>query len=352
MFIYTQNKANPKAVDILIYGEIGYDNEWSDRGTNNHAFPVVSKIKELEKQYNRINVHINSQGGDINEGLAIYNALKDSSAEIHTYNDGLAASMAGIIMLAGTAHAPVASIHHVHSASAVVWGNKNDFQQAIDALITYEDALKQIIASKTGISNDEVAKYFDGKDYFFTAQQAKELGFIDIVEQESKAQVPKNINNLNYKAICNLYAAKYPATAEKQKEGIINKAFTFFNHKQANNKSNMKTIKSGLAFLLAALAMTEFQLDDSNNPVVSLEDLFALNEHISKLQSQLDAANQLAETRKTESEALQNRVNELNEAAKNTPQNHQNPKSDPKDDAPISFEQRKEIINLSRNYLR
>lgn len=95
---------NDTEVDIHIYGAIGWDESYNNEGTNNTAYALVSLIKRLDKAYSRINIHINSPGGLISEGLAIYNTLKAAKAEIHTYNSGLTASMASIIMLAGITH--------------------------------------------------------------------------------------------------------------------------------------------------------------------------------------------------------------------------------------------------------
>src|SRR5439155_26938713 len=62
----------------------------------------ISDFEKLESTHNKINVRLNSSGGDVFDGITIYNTLKNSSAEIHIYIDGLAASMASVIAEAGS----------------------------------------------------------------------------------------------------------------------------------------------------------------------------------------------------------------------------------------------------------
>ena len=86
---------NVSSAEILLYGFIG---SWKD--TDSKRF--ISDFKKLEASHNQINVRINSGGGDVFEGITIYNTLKNSSSEVHIYIDGLAASMASVIALAGS----------------------------------------------------------------------------------------------------------------------------------------------------------------------------------------------------------------------------------------------------------
>ena len=91
---YIINQSDNSA-EILLYGFIG---NWKD--TDSKQF--ISDFKKLEAAHNQINVRINSGGGDVFEGITIYNALKNSTATIHIYIDGVAASMASVIALAGS----------------------------------------------------------------------------------------------------------------------------------------------------------------------------------------------------------------------------------------------------------
>ena len=79
---------------ILLYGDIG---EYSDVT----AAAIVRELMEAEASGKRIDVRINSNGGDVYTGIAIFNALRGSKADIHIYVDGIAASMASVIALCG-----------------------------------------------------------------------------------------------------------------------------------------------------------------------------------------------------------------------------------------------------------
>ncbi len=126
--------ATPGVVDIYIYGIIG--SSWfNEDGSDTTAFDFVPEFKALEAKYDRINIRINSPGGSINEGLPIFNAILQSPKDIHTYNDGLAASMAAIILEAGkTRHAAKNAITLLHSPMTSTAGNVKDQQESIDVL--------------------------------------------------------------------------------------------------------------------------------------------------------------------------------------------------------------------------
>ena len=79
---------------ILLYGEVG---DWSEVS----ARDVVTRLLELTRSYDKIDIRINSGGGEVYCGLAIYEALRNSTANLTIYVDGIAASMAAIIALCG-----------------------------------------------------------------------------------------------------------------------------------------------------------------------------------------------------------------------------------------------------------
>lgn len=161
-------------VTIFLYGDIGdhYDVQ-SGR--------VAGELMEAEKAGRRVNVRINSNGGEVYCGIAIYNALKNSRADVHLYVDGIAASMASVIALCGK---PVEMSKYarlmLHSVSGGCYGNKKDMQKCIEEIESLEDSLAGIYAARLGMTGEEVkAAYFDGEDHWLTADEALRLGFID-----------------------------------------------------------------------------------------------------------------------------------------------------------------------------
>jgi ATP-dependent Clp endopeptidase proteolytic subunit ClpP len=171
-------------VDVFIYGDIGYD--WWE-GVDNTANRFVRDFKELEGKYARINVHINSVGGTLYDGLPIYNTLKYSPRDVHTYIDGVAMSMAGIIALAGhTVHAYNSSLLHAHSPIGVSYGNARDFRRDADSLDKWQKALAAAMMERTGKDEATITKeLFDYEDHFFTAEEAKAYGLVDVIEAQA-----------------------------------------------------------------------------------------------------------------------------------------------------------------------
>lgn len=159
---------------IFLYGDIGdYCDVQSGR--------VAGELLEAEKTGRRVNIRINSNGGEVYCGIAIYNAIKNSRADVHIYVDGIAASMASVIALCGK---PVEMSKYarlmLHSVSGGCYGNKKDMQKCIEEIESLEDSLSDIYAARIGMTKEEVkSRFFDGEDHWLTADEALNLGFID-----------------------------------------------------------------------------------------------------------------------------------------------------------------------------
>ena len=161
-------------VAILLYGDVG-DGQRVDSGR------VVAELMALAEQYKKIDVRINSRGGDVFSGIAIYNALRTSKADITVYIDGVAASIAGIIALCGKPlyMSPYAKLM-LHAVSGGTWGNASELRQMAEVMENLQGDLASMIAGRCGMKKDEVlAKYFDEKDHWVSAQEALEMKLID-----------------------------------------------------------------------------------------------------------------------------------------------------------------------------
>lgn len=159
---------------IFLYGDIG-DNDTVTSGG------VASELSEAERTGGRIDVRINSNGGEVYCGIAIYNALRNSKADIHIYVDGIAASMASVIALCGK---PVEMSKYarlmIHNVSGGCYGNTKDMRRCIDEIESLEDSLADMYAVRLGKTGEEIkSTYFDGEDHWLTAEEALSLGFID-----------------------------------------------------------------------------------------------------------------------------------------------------------------------------
>ena len=161
---------------IFLYGDIG-DSFYNDVSSGQ----IVRELKEAETAYGKIEVRVNSNGGDVYAGIAIFNAFRNSKADITIYVDGIAASMASVIALCGK---PVKMSRYarlmLHSVSGGSYGTKNDLKEVISQIEILEGTLADMYATKTGKTSDEIkAAYFDGKDHWLSADESLSLGFID-----------------------------------------------------------------------------------------------------------------------------------------------------------------------------
>ncbi len=164
--------------EITIYDEIG---PW---GTT--AADVRAALSEIKSE--RITLNINSPGGDVFDGIAIYNDLISHDAKIDVKVTGLAASAASIIAMAGdTIEMGKGAFLMIHNAWAVVMGNKNDLADMSQTLDSIDGALAEIYVERTGIALNEIKDLMDAETWL-TASDSVEQGFADTsIDTETKA---------------------------------------------------------------------------------------------------------------------------------------------------------------------
>lgn len=160
---------------ILLYGDIGDSYGAVTSGQ------IARELMAAEAAYKNIDVRINSVGGEVYTGIAIFNALRASKANITLYVDGVAASMASVIALCGK---PVYMSRYarlmLHSVSGGCYGNKKDLKEVLDEIESLEDTLCQMYAERLGKDKAAIkTAYFDGTDHWLTADEALGLGLVD-----------------------------------------------------------------------------------------------------------------------------------------------------------------------------
>lgn len=171
-------------LDMYVYGEIKTDHSWFFGSPDD----VITRdfIKDLQKypKAKRINVHINSGGGEVFAAVAIAQQLKKHQAEVHTYVEGLAASAATIIAMAGDVrHMTVSSLYMIHLPSTQLRGNKHEIAKGIEILEKVEDIIRLTYQNKTKLSDEELTKMID-KETWLTAPEAKKFGFVSEIEED------------------------------------------------------------------------------------------------------------------------------------------------------------------------
>lgn len=182
---------------IYLYGEIG-------EGLPVNSADVVLDLADAAREYGRVDIRINSIGGDVYTGIAIYNAITQSKADIHIYIDGIAASMASAIALCGK---PVEMSRHarlmIHSVRGGFYGTAAEMEQCAREIMGLEDTLCGMYAKKAGMTHEEFkAAFFDGKDHWLTAEEALGKGFVDSIydtdpvpEDFTPEQIYQTFNN-------------------------------------------------------------------------------------------------------------------------------------------------------------
>ena len=162
------------AACLLLYGNIG---NYEDVRSGD----IVRELLEIEATYPKVDVRINSMGGEVYAGIAIFNALRNSRADITIYIDGIAASIASVIAACGKpVHMSRFARLMIHSVSGGCWGDKDDLRKCIDEIDALEGTLAEIYASRTGKTAEEVrAEWFDGEEHWFTADEALAAGLVD-----------------------------------------------------------------------------------------------------------------------------------------------------------------------------
>lgn len=175
--------------EIFLYGYIG-------DGDASAAF-FVRELRALEKDYSRINLRINSGGGSVFEGIAIYNAILSSTAEINTYIDGLAASMASVIALAGKrVYISRNATYMTHLPSTYASGSSENIKRSASLLESLEKTMLGIYMARTGKPEADCKKlYMNGKDNWFTAEQAVAEGLVDEVYEMPPVKAPAKAHN-------------------------------------------------------------------------------------------------------------------------------------------------------------
>lgn len=172
-----------KVGELLLYGEISNFDFWGDEVTPKQ---IDAELKALGPM-DTLNVRINSGGGSVFAGQAIYSILKRCDAkEKVAYIDGLAASIASIIPMAcDKVIMPGNAMMMIHRPWAGATGDAEDLRQMAEVLDKVEGTMVDIYEAKTQLDRQEIADMLAAETWM-TAQEAKDKGFIDEIEQDMK----------------------------------------------------------------------------------------------------------------------------------------------------------------------
>lgn len=159
---------------ISIYDVIGED-WWTGTGFTDKRMAAALRAIGAKP----VTVNVNSPGGDVFQGLAIYNLLREHPAEVTVRVMGIAASIASIIAMAGDkVEMGMSSFLMIHNSWGAVIGNQNDMREAADTFAKFDAAMSDIYLARTGLKAKEIGDMMDAET-FITAAEAVKLGFAD-----------------------------------------------------------------------------------------------------------------------------------------------------------------------------
>lgn len=177
--------ARPGAAEIFIYDEIGY---WGIT-----AADFARDLKALG-DISQIDLHINSPGGNVFDGTAIYNLLANHSAAVTVYIDGLAASMASVIAMVGDViHMPANALMMIHNPWSFAGGEAEDLRKMADVLDKIKASLMTTYMKRTGKSEEEISQLMD-EETWLTGAEAVEHGFADELGAEMDMAASMNFD--------------------------------------------------------------------------------------------------------------------------------------------------------------
>lgn len=183
---------------ITMFDIIGED-WWTGGGVT--AKKVAAQLRAIGDR--PVEVQINSPGGDMFEGIAIYNVLREHPQDITIKVMGMAASAASIIVMAGdSVEIGAASFVMIHNCWVLAVGNRHDMAQTAAWLEPFDAAMRDVYVQRTGQKAEDVSKWMDSET-FLSGSQAIELGFADVllaadqVKVEDKAKAAdRQVNEL------------------------------------------------------------------------------------------------------------------------------------------------------------
>lgn len=270
------NKTDGKTAEVYMYGVIG-------AGLDIDTNMVVAAIENLRKQGCRnFKFYVNSEGGEVVQGCALFNYLDRTDIDVEWVIDGLAASM--MAMLITNPRHKVSAARYAklmyHRVQGSVYGNSAEVRSMAEMIDKFETSLIEMMARRMNEPVDEVRKEFftDGLDHWMTAEEAKKRGLVDnIIEGRNIAEPAADIKSA--KAVFDFY--------NKQLLNII---------KPNNNMSRAKIAK------LLNKAESEIETDEALEQAVEAQ----ANEN-TRLRNEL-------QTEKTKNAGLEQKLKTMNEA--------------------------------------
>jgi len=179
--------------EIVIYAQIGVD-FWGD-GSAISAKNFSDEMKKIPDTVNTLNIRLNSPGGDVFDGIAIYNRLRQFKGKKIVHIDGLAASIASIIALAGDEIIMgEGALYMIHLPWTCACGDRTDLDNIVNRLMDVEEQMLGIYAKRTKIDRAEIRALLEAETWM-NAQEAVDRGFVDKSVEDTAPIAASAINS-------------------------------------------------------------------------------------------------------------------------------------------------------------
>ena len=268
---YNINSKASKVVDVYIFDEIGMG------GVNAQGF--IEEIKSFKDS--PMNLHINCVGGDVFDGMAIYNIIKKRTAKTTVYIEGIAASMGSVIALAADNVVMAEnSLFMIHNAWGGAMGEAKEMKKTAKLLDKISGEIADIYVKKTKLPYDKVKEMMD-EETWLNAEEALELGFIDSISDAIKVAAKydvskfKNITNKEIKNKLSINIKSKKMTDELKAwfngkvEDIIARVKS--ENVDSDSKSNVEVTVSDEAEILNKFSDFEAKVAEVSGSVTELE---------------------------------------------------------------------------------
>lgn len=171
-----------KRAKLDLYGIISSTSWWDDEISATSFKSDLDALGDIDE----LDVYINSDGGDVFAGQAIHSMIKRHKAKVTVYIDGIAASIASVIAMAGDkVIMPRNAMMMVHNPWSYATGNAERFRKMADALDNIRESMIAAYEDRTGLPRDEIISLLDAETWL-SADQAVEKGFADEIEQSKE----------------------------------------------------------------------------------------------------------------------------------------------------------------------
>ena len=183
-------KLNEQETELYVYGDIrkkSWVDDWLGTGKDKtDALTLKDALAQIDTPM--LTVRINSYGGSVSEGLAVYNLLSDFKGHLRTVVDGFACSAASVIFMAGKERiVPESGLLMIHNAWSYAEGDSNAMKKAAEDLEKQTQPSVNIYVSKTGLTEEKVKEMMD-RETWITSKEAFELGFATNLEKNNSAK--------------------------------------------------------------------------------------------------------------------------------------------------------------------